>query len=322
MAELYAGGHAQSGPASGKSFGTFANWIGAAISVALIIGVAVWGYRLLVRDVSGVPVVRAAEGPMRIQPQEPGGQPAAHQGLAVNSVAADGSAEAPADRLVLAPRPVALADEDGTRAQLGLVAPSRDTAPVAPVTDQSMAEAEEPRQDTPIQRTASVQSLVDQLTAGAKPLGANAPAPAPGIKTSLSATVDSPVAAPKAGLARSLRPRMRPADVGQRVASIAPVAPVAASARDVDATTVPTGTRLAQLGAFDSPDVAKREWQRLEARFGDYMAGKSRVIQKAQSGGRTFYRLRAMGFADLNDARRFCAAFVAERADCIPVVTR
>jgi hypothetical protein len=29
-----------------------------------------------------------------------------------------------------------------------------------------------------------------------------------------------------------------------------------------------------------------------------------------------------MGFDDLNDARRFCAAFVAERTDCIPVVTR
>jgi hypothetical protein len=29
-----------------------------------------------------------------------------------------------------------------------------------------------------------------------------------------------------------------------------------------------------------------------------------------------------MGFADLGEARRFCSALVAERADCIPVVTR
>ena len=49
---------------------------------------------------------------------------------------------------------------------------------------------------------------------------------------------------------------------------------------------------------------------------------KRRVIEKATSGGRTFYRLRAEGFADLPDARRFCAALVAEKADCIPVVTR
>ncbi len=46
------------------------------------------------------------------------------------------------------------------------------------------------------------------------------------------------------------------------------------------------------------------------------------MIQKAESGGRTFYRLRAMGFADLSDARRFCSALVAGNADCIPVTTR
>jgi hypothetical protein len=45
-------------------------------------------------------------------------------------------------------------------------------------------------------------------------------------------------------------------------------------------------------------------------------------VQKASSGGRVFYRLRAMGFDDLGDARRFCSALVAENADCIPVVTR
>jgi len=46
------------------------------------------------------------------------------------------------------------------------------------------------------------------------------------------------------------------------------------------------------------------------------------VIQRAESGGRIFYRLRAMGFDDLSDARRFCSAFIAENTECIPVVTR
>jgi hypothetical protein len=50
--------------------------------------------------------------------------------------------------------------------------------------------------------------------------------------------------------------------------------------------------------------------------------GKTRIIQKATSGGRVFYRLRAMGFEDIADARRFCSALVAQNADCIPVVTR
>ncbi|MFD1809072.1 SPOR domain-containing protein [Gemmobacter lanyuensis] len=38
--------------------------------------------------------------------------------------------------------------------------------------------------------------------------------------------------------------------------------------------------------------------------------------------GRTFYRLRAQGFSDEADARRFCAAITAEGAECIPVTLR
>ena len=38
------------------------NIAGAAMSVALVIGIGVWGYKLLVRDVTGIPVVRAAAG--------------------------------------------------------------------------------------------------------------------------------------------------------------------------------------------------------------------------------------------------------------------
>jgi hypothetical protein len=77
-----------------------------------------------------------------------------------------------------------------------------------------------------------------------------------------------------------------------------------------------------QLGAFPSADVAATEWTRLTDRFGEVMNGKSRVIQSATSGGKAFYRLRAEGFAELNDARRFCATMVAENVDCIPVVVR
>jgi hypothetical protein len=79
---------------------------------------------------------------------------------------------------------------------------------------------------------------------------------------------------------------------------------------------------LVQLGAYESPEIARQEWTRFSSRFGEYMEGKQRVVQRAESGGRTFYRLRALGFEDLSDARRFCSALLAKKADCIPVVTR
>jgi hypothetical protein len=77
---------------------------------------------------------------------------------------------------------------------------------------------------------------------------------------------------------------------------------------------------LVQLGAYGSEDVAKAEWANAIANFGDYMVGKERVVQQAETGGRTFWRLRALGFADLSDARRFCAVLVSDGANCIPVV--
>jgi hypothetical protein len=138
----------------------------------------------------------------------------------------------------------------------------------------------------------------------------------------VTAVEDNIVAEPvKASLvSTSLRPKLRPA----AFKAVAPAATEAAvlAALTSEAGSIPVGTRLVQLGAFDSAEVAGREWERLGTKFGEYMDGKERVIQRAESGGRVFYRLRAMGFADLSDSRRFCAALVAERADCIPVVSK
>jgi hypothetical protein len=56
--------------------------------------------------------------------------------------------------------------------------------------------------------------------------------------------------------------------------------------------------------------------------FPGYLDDKSRVIQQAESGGKTFYRLRALGFENIDDARRFCAAFKSRNVDCVPVLVR
>lgn len=294
MAEIQANG-GYDAPENSIAFGKMANWAGAAVSLALVLGVGVWGYQLVTRDVSGIPVVRAAEGPMRIQPEDPGGNASVHQGLAVNMVAANGSAEDPADRLILAPKPIDLSEEDMALGELASV-PAAQSAPAT---------------DTPPSENMSVEDLVASLTKDAQPLEQVEPV-----------RMQAPeVAPPKVigGLGTSLRPQLRPKGL-QTVSTPAPAA--ASSALDMDAASLPAGTRLAQLGAYESAAIARKEWDRLFGRFGDYMEDKKRVIQKAESGGRTFYRLRAHGFADINDARRFCSALVAEKAECIPVTTR
>lgn len=287
--------------------GNLASWAGAVVSLGLIIGAGVWGYKLLVRDVTGVPVVRAIEGPMREQPIDPGGQQAAHQGLSVNSVAAEGTAAAPADRLVLAPPPIQLTDTDApaTGSEVSIsVSPAQPESP-----DASVAESPQAIIAPPPINPGDVDAVVNQLVASATPLDEAAP----------SAVAEPAAVVSKEGLGVSLRPKLRPA---VRTAAPAPVEVAAVASIDVSADSLPAGTRLVQLGAYASDDIARAEWDKLQAKFGDYLGEKKRVVQKATSGGRTFYRLRAMGFTDLSDARRLCSALKAEDADCIPVVTR
>ena len=305
---------------------TFTNVAGAVVSLALVIGIGIWGYKLLVRDVSGIPVVRAVSGEMRVRPEEPGGVFAQHQGLSVNEVAAEGTAGRPADELHLAPAALDLADEDQviTAAMVAQAPQAPIEAPAALAPD-----AAQPALDVSAAlQSGNVDDLVAQLTEGVAPLSDLDDTAAKPTKTAVKQAVAEVQAAEKKlaavldapGVRHSLRPRKRPANMPVIVpASLAPAVPQ--ETQDIP-TTLPAGTRLAQLGAFDSAEVAREQWDQIKGRFGVYLEGKSRIVQKATSGGRVFYRLRAMGFEDIADARRFCSALVAENADCIPVVTR
>ncbi len=313
---------------------------GAMMSLSLVVGIGVWGYKLVARDVNGVPVVRAIEGPMREQPQHPGGRPAAHQGFAVNTVAAQGTAADPADRLMLAPKPVDLTDEDvpmkdlppaNSAAMMDMAAADQEER--AQTVDAVVAQvvSDEPSEETPAPAAtlaAAEVSLPQVEPAVARELTV-APAPSkpetavPEPESAAASAVPEPAVLTGPGLPRSLRPQLRPTQAVLRTATPDPVPAVAKEEPvEADPDTLPKGTRLAQLGAYESAEVARSEWTRLNGEFGAYLQDKTRIVQKASSGGRTFYRLRAMGFDDLSDARRFCSALVAEGADCIPVTLK
>lgn len=320
------------GPAAGggvtgvSSLGAVLNWAGAFVSLGLVVGMGVWAWQLAVRDVSEVPVVRALEGPMRIAPDDPGGTQAPNQGLAVNRIAEGAEAEPVPDQLVLAPPPMDLQD-------LGVAPPAEDA------TDETLA-------------------LIDRvLSLGTRLEPAEAPAAAPledGVDVTFDVAAPETPAAPPVdtgasalriipasvpGVAVSLRPVLRPAAIAQAATRVATsgsasTAEGVAVTRDalgvspgdgvqeVAVTDLVAGTRLVQLGAFDSAEIARREWGRLASQFPDFLQGRPRVIEQASSGGQTFFRLRAAGFDDLNASRRFCAALVSRGAACIPVTVR
>ncbi len=279
------------------------NLIGAGMSVALVAGLGVWGWNLLVRDVTGVPVVQALAGPMRVQPEDPGGDRPAHQGLAVNRIAALGEAAPPPDRIVLAPRSSDLQPEDVSQ---GMLATQPALLPAGPAVARTTGPAD-PLESAILAASTEVMETEADLSGD------------------LEGTALEVIAASVPGPSRSPRPRPRPeGDLALHLAAASAAAAVATPAvtAEVDGAALGPGTLLVQFGAFDTPDDARGAWDGLAGRFGALMDGKDRVIERAEAAGRTFYRLRAVGFADQADARRFCAAFVAEAADCIPVTLR
>jgi SPOR domain len=287
---------------------------GAVASLALVAGFAVWGYKLAVRDVRGVPVIQAMEGPMRIAPVDPGGEIVDHQGLAVNTVAAVGVAAPPPEKLILAPRPVDLVEEDTPGlAGLSPLDPSLATAPVPPLAgavDVALAAA------PPVESASPTEVAIDAALAEALGEIPASDMTLEDMGEPLPDVIRDPV--PEGAITVSPRPKARP---GSRAA--VPQTATALNAPDeVDPATIPVGTRLVQFGAYDTADQARAEWLRLSGQFGELMATKGMVLQPAESGGRTFYRLRAHGFEDEDDARRFCSAFVAQNATCIPVPQR
>lgn len=315
------------------------NWGGAFLSVVLIAGLATWGWKLWVRDVTGIPVVRALEGPMRVAPKDPGGLASEYQGLTVNRIAEDRVELVQSEQVVLAPAPATL-DEEEDLAMADLRAMPKIGEPenidAANGNELAAVPAEEEEAVDPPVETVAVVPAPDLVAREAEVLESVAPliddneaiVPAAEAPSATDLAVAAALAdvglRPEPAVAKvdtgpvpvaTPRPMIRPANL-QRVSLQAPVV----TEGEVDASTIPAGTRLVQLGAYASPEIAEIEWTNMEARFGDYMVGKERVIQPAQTGGRSFFRLRAMGFDNLADARRFCAVLVADGANCIPVV--
>lgn len=318
----YGGHDARQGPvAMGGRWQRLVNVAGALTSLALIAGIGVWAYKLAVRDVNGVPVIQALEGPARIAPENPGGELALHQGLAVNRIAAEGTAAEPADRLTLAPGAADLSTEDtamGALAEIG-AAPA-DEPPAPSATPEVAGEAIMPAAMRP-----------------AEPLPEG---PAEAIDLEDGATLAQPYVAPDVissdipGVSTSLRPPARPSDgtaataedgvdaMAEAAAAAVALALAPEAAIDVDPAVLSAGTRVVQIGSYANEADARLEWETTVARFGPLMQGKRRVIEPSESGGEAFYRLRVEGFTDAEDARAFCAALRAENAVCVPAVVK
>jgi len=94
-------------------------------SIALVIGVSIWTYKLGQRDAREVPIVAALEGPARVAPDDAGGLQVAHQGHSVNSVLEGRGVEQVASAVTVAPSDNDLTSEDAALEELSALVASR-----------------------------------------------------------------------------------------------------------------------------------------------------------------------------------------------------
>jgi SPOR domain len=71
-----------------------------------------------------------------------------------------------------------------------------------------------------------------------------------------------------------------------------------------------------QLAAVHSEEAAKSEWQRLSKRVPDLLGQRRPAFSKTEHDGRTLWRVRAGGFADVPQASSFCEKLRAKGVGC------
>lgn len=265
---------------------TYINMVGGMISLVVLISVAALGAQILMRDSTGVPVVRALDGPLRIAPLNPGGVSASHQGLTVNEVA---SSQFPTVKIApfqLAPRPISLKEEDQP-----MVLRNTENIP--------LPKPAEEIQPSPVMAGTTIEELIASLAE----------------KTDVQNNIKIIPVGVGFGPSSTPRPQLRP----RSISSLATRNDQAIHVPELQITPA-IGTRMAQLGAYNSEASALTAWAELSQRHGDYLVGKPYIILEGKSGESTVYRLRVHGFDDATDSRRLCAALIAQNATCHSVL--
>jgi hypothetical protein len=297
-------------------------YLGAAVAVGLLGYLGSWAYELVTRDISGVPVVRAAEGPLRVVPQDRDAPQPEYQGLSVNDVVSGGNADDAPASVALAPEPLPVDESDllslaqsqqaqqEIERQAATPLPELESesvpAPIAPPKPEPVIV---PQPQQPMMSAEDV-AILEQSLAQIRQTEQSAPA------------APTPPSAPQSTPIPQLRPQTIGAQPPQAVVAAQPqtppaVAAVSAPRDEVPAGEVPDDEFVAQLVVLGSLGAARDEWQKIAARHVDLFADKQRVVMEIERNGSIMYRLRVAGFVDRNAARDFCLNLKARGQDCI-----
>ena len=280
----------------GKVVALGLRWIGAVASISLVLGIIYWSFLLGQRDAQDVPVIRAMAGKARVVPVDPKGSQAENQGLSVNTVLAETTPSAVSTETSLAPAAQTVTAEDETMSAL-VEMPIVPLVPLTPV--------------EPVRIDAA--SMLVEINPAYVPSVAEDGMATPYRRPDNLKTID-PLSDAIEGLLQELIPEE--GDTSLETPELERPTPKFGNPL------LDPGAALIQLGAYNSLEDAGDVWNRYQNEHGDLLANTQRYIEPIESGGRLLYRLRAAGFADLNQTRALCAALDARDVDCISVTVQ
>jgi hypothetical protein len=255
-----------------------------------------------------VPLVKAAETPAKVRPEDPGGMDVAHRDKLIYQRFEGSEATPVVERLLSAP-------------EEPLPPPRSEPEPASPSSVDAAGEARQPEFELapPDETTLAnrFQEFFDDTEQQA-PLAAKAP-PA---SSSPSSFVAMAPPSPRPATPPRLRPEPEAGSEAGLGSRSGPKARLSAEARAAESLLM--GARAdnfaIQLGSVRSRQEANVEWERLRRSHADILGGLQLTVLEAELGNRgTYYRLRAGPIASRGSARHLCSSLVDRKVACIVV---
>jgi len=306
-------------------------WLGVAVVASVAAGAAAWQYfgeDLMMDSDANIPLVRADEGPVKVQPESPGGMDVPDRDkLVYDRIDGSGEERSSVERLLPPPEtPMPLpetpaqenaqAEPSGSEAMASGQADETPPPPPAPggETDSASSGAAAGQAETP---------TVEEVLGAMRPPEAQDPQ---NIKTPAEPAPEAPAAAEPVKPATEVAeidtktPVTEAAKAQETAKAAEPALKPAPAEMPVSKLEVPAGFKV-QLAALRAEDAAMKEWERLSRRNKDLLGSLKPSVMRADlgAGKGIFFRLRAGPLPSEAEAKALCEKLKSRKVGCLIV---
>ena len=272
------------------------SWAGALLSIIILITLIIWGFSLNVSDSAEIPVVKAKIKELRVVSEEPGGQIVNYQGLSVNNVQEQGKAQSAATRIILAPEPIKLIEED---VNISIIENSRVTNEPK-VSSLNNGDGENKKEIINVLDGIPTFSVVISVIPKIRNLYGT---------HSLDKIIENNDV--------DLTPGTDDKIIENNAVDLTPGTKVKIKA--TNEVSLKSGTNLVEFGFYPTKQKAQKVWSDLMINNSSVFKNKKRIIQNVNIRGNNFYRLTVVGFSGWGESRDFCVFLRDFLPTCLPM---